>query len=418
MLYYPVVWVITIYTSSIGGAANLNLSDYSNKTIYFDMNDTIGTPIQLNSTQHAIFDGLNNTFTCNSNFFEIQGNCSHIEIRNFVANYNGNQQIYFSKVSIGNNSITDTDITISYIYIHHNHITGFPYGISFEGINGIVRYCKVFNNYVYEAKQTFQTIGNESSDGYGIHLANAQYCEVIDNYIVEADRHSIYHAYGHHNRIAGNTIIRHCKNVSSNGNSVPRSAIPIYRNSRDVVVENNHFINCYNTCIHIYEEYTSGSNDSHADQRSIVIRNNSFLQNEEAEAGRAFSLNEYLPAIMVGYNVYQASYDWPTMLDDITIMNNHFEFINTFRIQAIRVYECLHLVIKGNVLVFEFSRNETIPATYSSNNFILINFLQYSHKKYDYDFKKQFSDAVDGTDANGFHCRSRAVYCRAGEIHY
>lgn len=352
-----------IYTSTIGGANNLNLSSYSNKVIYFDQNETISNTLTLNGSSHVVFDGLNNQFTCNVNFFVVNGACVDVEIRNFHAVAGTNMNVQFQKMSYDN-------CIRRRIYVHHNVLDGFTVGISFDGYQsdsssltvGVFN-CKASNNYIFNAKQTY-TSGSENSDGYAIHLGNARHCEVVDNYIENAGRHAIYHAYGQYNRIAGNTIKEHRRTMT---NSVVRSAIPVYRNSRYVVIEDNNFINCYNVCIHTYEtsEATSSTaTNKYNHQVGIVIRNNHFCNTDNhGVTVNSSSITGYLhPAIMVGYNAQSPTQD-KFFVDDITIENNHFEFVNTVWLFAIRVYYCRNIVVRGNQFTFGYTLGLSIPTT-------------------------------------------------------
>lgn len=353
-----------IYTSTIGGADNLNLTSYSNKVIYFDQNDTINNTLTLNGSSHVLFDGLNNQFTCNVNFFVVNGACVDVEICNFHAVAGTNQNVEFQKM------LYDNCIRRN-VYVHHNVLDGFKVGISFDGYQnpdgasltvGVFN-CKASNNYILNAKQTY-TGTNENSDGYAIHLGNARHCEIVDNYIENAGRHAIYHAYGQYNRIARNTIKEHRRTMN---NSVVRSAIPVYRNSRYIIIEDNNFINNYNVSIHAYEtsEATSTTaTNKYNHQVGIVIRNNHFCNTDNhGVTVNSTSITGYLhPAIMVGYNAQSPTLD-KFYVDDITIENNHFEFVNSVWLFAIRVYYCRNIVIRGNQFTFGYMPNITAPIT-------------------------------------------------------
>jgi parallel beta-helix repeat protein len=342
----------TIYTSQIGGVAGLahygNLSDC---TVYFDMEEETDYTIVLTNVENAVFDGMQTALVCKSTLFRIDGGCKNIEICHFNAEAKRGTTPDFQCMTSSNNKKVRQGI-----HIHDNYLRGFSMAISLGADNVKpgkgVRNSKVYNNRI------IGTMGTTPGKGYGIHLANARNCEVYNNHVENTTRHAIYHAWGEDNKIWGNTIVHHRMTVDFNKEStgIIKGAVAIFRDSQNILVANNTFIDNYNVSIHVYSfPDPSYMNEAHyADMHGIKIQNNHFVNNgvHTVNTGPATEEVDY-PAIMIGfnaYNPYTASHRY--FINDVTINNNKFENLNTNCQQCIRMYECSKLNITENEFVF------------------------------------------------------------------
>ncbi|GAB6483366.1 hypothetical protein bcgnr5371_57490 [Bacillus cereus] len=136
------------------------------------------------------------------------------------------------------------------VSIHDLVIENVAVGISLNAdLSGVYDNARVFKNRLKNMKGTLP------GEGYGIHLANATNTIVEENEIDGAQRHSIYQAKGGKgNRIKKNTIKNH-RLGSADGTYRP--ALYIAR-SRNVIVEDNLLIDCYDGCIMISGDSTTG----------------------------------------------------------------------------------------------------------------------------------------------------------------
>ena len=365
-----------IHTSQIGGVAGLaQYSSLSNCTIYFDKEEETNYTVLLTNVENATFDGMQTALVCKSTLFRIDGGCKNIEICNFNAeaktNYSPDFQIMTS---------TYNQIVRENIHIHDNYLRGFSIAVSLGADNVTsgngVKYCTVHNNRI------IGTQGTSAGTGYGIHLANARFCDVFNNYVENSTRHAIYHAWGQNNRIWGNTIVHHRKTVNFGNEStgIIKAAIAIFRDSQDILVANNTFVDNYNVSIHIYSYPDSSfmSEACYADMYGITIKNNHFINKGTHSVNTGSSTVEVdYPAIMIGYNTYNpytATYQY--FIKDITISGNKFENLDTNCLQCIRMYECSLLNITDNEFVFSHS------SSISSSKFWYIISLETDFKQY------------------------------------
>lgn len=344
-----------IYTSQIGGVAGLaKYASLSDCTVYFDKEEETDYTIVLTNVENATFDGMQTALVCKSTLFRIDGGCKDIEICNFNAEAKKGHSPDFQCMTSTNNENVRKNI-----YIHDNHLRGFSMAISLGADNVRpgkgVRNSKVYNNRIVG------TQGTTPGTGYGIHLANARNCEVYNNYLENTTRHAIYHAWGRDNRIWGNTIVHHRMNVDFDKEStgIIKAAVAIFRDSRNVLVDNNTFIDNNNVSIHVYS-YPDGlfmNEARYADMRRITIKDNHFINNGIHSVSTSSSTIEVdYPAIMIGFNAYNP-YTAPHQyfIKDVTITGNQFENLNTNCQQCIRIYECSQLNISDNEFVFSHS---------------------------------------------------------------
>ncbi len=344
-----------IYTSQIGGVKGLaQYSSLSDCTVFFDLEEETDYTIVLANVENAIFDGMQTALVCKSTLFRIDGGCRNIEICHFNAEAKSGYTPDFQCMTSANNEKLRKNIDI-----HDNHLRGFSMAISL-GADNIrpgkgVKNSKVYNNRI------IGTLGTTPGKGYGIHLANARNCEVYNNYVENTTRHAIYHAWGKNNRIWGNTITHHRMPVdfSRESTGIIKGAVAIFRDSQDVIVENNTFIDNYNVSIHVYSfPDPSFMNEAHyADMNGIIIRNNHFVNNGIHSVNTGSSTVEVdYPAVMIGFNAYNP-YTAPHQyfIKDVTISGNKFENLNTNCQQCIRMYECSSLDITDNEFVFSHS---------------------------------------------------------------
>ena len=365
-----------IYTSQVGGVAGLiqQYSNLSNTTVFFDMEEETNVTIVLTNVENATFDGMQTALVCKSALFRIDGGCKNIEICNFNAEAKNGYSPDFQYMTSSNNQTIRENI-----HIHDNYLRCFSMAISLGADNVAsgngVRYSTVHNNRI------IGTQGTVAGTGYGIHLANARYCEVFDNYVEDSTRHAIYHAWGQNNRIWGNTIVHHRKSIDFSNVSTGeiKAAIAIFRDSQNVLVDNNTFIDNYNVSIHIHSFPDSSymSEASYADMYGITIKNNHFINNgtHSVSTGTSTTIEVDYPAIMIGfntYNPYTSSYHY--YIKDITISGNKFENLNTNCQQCIRMYECSLLSISDNEFVFSHS------SSISSSRFWYIISLETDYK--------------------------------------
>lgn len=341
-----------IYTSTIGGINNLGLSDYSGMTIYCDQDESnVTTPIviseaNVNADTSTVFDGMNNDFSCASNFFILQYSSRNVTIKNFHATAQHSAgYIEFERMNSSAN--------VTNIIVRDNTITGFSLGMSINGgaaAEYVVRDCLVTNNSIYNA------IGTTSGHGYGIHLANAKDCTVSGNYISNCDRHAIYHAFGDGNTISGNTIFNHRSNYPIGECGVSYSAIDVARRSTNLTITGNSIINCYSIGILLSSHSPNREDGSpvvfpekYGLMENIVISNNTIVSSGNTDATNG------LPSVMIGTELPP-----PIIPEDINtyyvknveIKNNHFIRSNTEMQKCIRVVQCKSVDVTGNSFQF------------------------------------------------------------------
>lgn len=334
----------TIYTSVINGIDNLYGLSLSGKTIYCDLtNDVLNNTIVLNDTNTSlttVFDGMNNTITCNANFFEIYGQ-SNIIIKNFNASaIAGNTNLEFEKM-------VTTATHVTRVQIINNTITGFKVGISLNNDSETytVNNCIVSGNHVYNCP------GSTSGSGYGIHMANARNCIISGNEVVNCGRHAIYHAYGENNIIINNEIKNHCIDYTTYS---LWAAVEIGRKSKNVVIKGNTFQSCNNVCLLVYSpQYNQdGDGSTHLFRygvcEGIVIEDNTFSN------GTLTGVLGYLPYIYIGYEGadYSSLIQSGTYVADVTIIRNTFTKSISDNLKCIQVNQCQRLTIAGNTFRF------------------------------------------------------------------
>jgi len=367
-----------IKTSQIGGVSGLSqFSSLSNSTVFFDMEEETDYTIVLTNAENITFDGMQTALVCKSTLFQIDGGCKNIEICNFNAEAKNGYSPDFQCMTRNNNTIVRENI-----HIHDNYLRCFSIAISLGADNVLepgegVRYSKVHNNRI------IGTQGTVAGTGYAIHMANACYCDIFDNYIENSTRHAIYHAWGRNNIIKNNTIAHHRKTVDFTNVSTGeiKGAIAVFRDSQNVLIENNIFIDNYNTSIHIHSfpdlEYLNEA--LYADMYGITIKNNHFVNNGIHTVRISLSETTEIdyPSIMIGfntYNPYTATNQY--YIKDVTISGNIFENLDTNCQQCIRMYECSLLNIINNEFVFSHSSN------ISSSKFWFIISLETDYKDY------------------------------------
>ena len=356
----------TIYTSTFGGINNLNIADYSDKTIkcdYLETNITSGITISAanaNGTTETIFDGLNNSFPCSASLFIFSNGAKNVTIKNFNATsltpYNSPKKVFVDMNSANSNYKS--------IKITGNHILNFNVGISLNNDNNsyIVSDCLVKDNTIESC------IGTNSGYGYGIHMANAYNCIISSNIIKYCQRHSIYHAYGGNNHIINNYIAEHRKNITDYS---PRAAIDICRKSKNILVKNNSFIKCNNICIYISSIIYTDDGEDGATHRfryghceNIIIEENAFIMAYTTENVGGLS------NIMIGNctHSYTELENADALVKEVFIINNTFDKTSSESQKCIRVDQCLQLSITGNS--FQFS----LPSSPSTSKYWIINF--------------------------------------------
>lgn len=143
------------------------------------------------------------------------------------------------------------------VYIHDLNIQDVNVGISLNAdLSGTYDSARITRNKLKNMK------GTDPGAGYGIHLANATNTIVEGNEIDGAQRHSIYQAKGGKgNQIKRNTIKNHRLGVAT---ASYRPALYIAR-SNHVKVEDNLLIDCYDGCIMVSGDSTTGYGTSDID---------------------------------------------------------------------------------------------------------------------------------------------------------
>lgn len=355
----------TFYTSTCSGINNLNLSNYSDMTIYCDYTETniiSGITISganINGTTETIFDGLNNTFPCSTTLFKFQGGSRNVIVKRFKANrlapYNSPKRFF----------VDMDNATLNYknIQVFENEIKYFNVGISLSNDinNYIVSDCLVRDNKIENC------FGTNSGYGYGIHLANVYHCIISGNTIINCQRHSIYHAYGENNHIINNNIIEHRKDITDYS---PRAAIDISRKSKNVLVKGNSFARCNNICIYVSTSLCTDDDEgpSHLFRyghcEGVVIEDNNFSMG--GITGNVGGLSY----IMIGNctHSYTELNNANVLVKEVFIINNKFEKLSSESQKCIRVDQCKQISITGNT--FNFS----LPSSPASSRYWIINF--------------------------------------------
>ena len=309
--------------------------ELTNKVLIIDDNINIKEPIVIKNVSNFEIDGKDHNITCVScDAINLLGNCSHVNIHN--VKFKGDKD-YFC---IGMNPSTEGKK--EYIDIHDNHIDGFRYGVSLNADNaGIVENCRVHHNTIKNI------MGEDAGHGYGIHLANANWCLIDYNQISYCQRHSIYHAWGSHNRIENNYISHHRYNLRENA----RTCIAVFRKSEFVTIKNNYITDCYSLGIHVYSSETNTGHPREGATKNIDIIGNKFINN--ASTTNAFAM------ILVGYG--EASWDNLSCHgDSINISGNEFvDEGNSFGAN-IQVFDVGHLFITDNKFLVKNGRNSSI----------------------------------------------------------
>ena len=302
--------------------------DFSNKIISVDRSETIKKPLILKDAKCCKVIGNYNKI-CNLGCAAIQpsGDFSNIEVSGFISDGQNTSGSYF----FGNDSSVGYKENVS---VHDNYIFNQSMGISFNAdLAGYYRFSKIYNNVLENI------IGTESGSGYGIHLANAQYCDIFNNIIIGAQRHSIYHAWGNHNKIYSNRIIEHRKNVPFN----VRAALAIFRSSYCLEIYDNVFENNYAVDIHL--EVSGKSKDDrlerYTDMHDINIHNNNFIHNNIEN-----KTDHY--CIMIGYNVFSSYFDIEHKIYNVFITNNTF-ILDGLTVKGCTIFHCEHTTIDNNL---------------------------------------------------------------------
>ena len=324
----------SIYSSWFCSLDNIEL-DFNEKTFYFDTDTQVSKGLHFSNVHHAVFDGQGHTIENPScTFLSIGENCTDIEVRNFICTGDGEGAFFAGSSSRGEKKN---------IIIHDNKISHQRLGISLNAdLDGKYSNCAIYGNTIRDIS------GENPGHGYGIHLANIEHCVIRDNIIENCDRHSIYHAWGNHNTISGNTIRNHRANVPFN----LRAAVAIYRNSHHVRIENNLFENGCSMDIHLNaspDGSTARSEERDGNQYGIMIARNRFIHNKQLPSAECMG-------IMVGYNVLSYE-DTRYYVEEVRISDNYFEYCNTNASTAIRSYLCKNLTVKGNTFVFDSATN-------------------------------------------------------------
>ena len=327
-----------LYTTQISGIDNLGLTDYSGITVYCNQNDVVNHTIilnNINASNPAIFDGLNNSFTCNVTFFQILGQ-SNITIRNFIANANAADIVFEEMVTTSSN--------VTNVNVNDNTIADFKMGISLnnDSADYTVSYSNVKGNHISNC--TGSTPGN----GYGIHMANARHCMVSGNEVVNCERHAIYLAYGEDNIIKENYIRNHCQNIVTYN---LLAALEIGRKSKNIDVNNNTFENCNNVCLLVYSPLPSDDADGsshlwrYGKCEGITICDNCFARDNNLTG----SIGN-LPYIYIGVEgtAYPPLMTSGRGVADVEILDNTFQMPGGENQKCIRVNQCEELTISGN----------------------------------------------------------------------
>ena len=345
-----------IYSDIVSSLEFLNI-DFNGKKIIFVKDETIKKPLFLHNVNNCIIDGnLHRITNLGCNVVQLDGLFSRIEIFNIIADGQETENSFL----VGNNSSNGTK---EYISIHDNYIFNQQVGISLNAdLAGDYRFSEVYNNYLENI------VGTESGHGYGIHLANVQFSSIHDNIIKKAMRHSIYHAWGHDNKIYNNKIIEHRYGIT---HGTPRASLAIFRNSYNLNIYHNEFINCISTNIQLEQAGDSGSdrdNLRYGDQHDIIIEGNKFY----------YDLNVDYRAIMLGYNVLPNYSDYKHEIKNIIIKNNTFE-LGDFC--AIDNYCCKSLIIDSNHFIlsktaYAISFSSKYLNQYSSNTTVSNNIIE------------------------------------------
>jgi parallel beta-helix repeat protein len=351
-----------IRTKQISGIDNLRLSDYSGKTINCDKNnDALNHVIILDNTDTTLtttFDGKNNTITCNSGFFRIEGQ-SNIIIKNFIANANPNMSdIEFEEMRTSAANVTG-------IQVYSNIVNGFRVGISLnnDSQDYTVSYCAVHHNVINYCP------GSTSGKGYGIHLANARHCTITNNTINNCERHAIYHAYGEDNTISYNTIKNHCHNLTTYN---LLAALEIGRKSKNVTVSHNTFENNNNVCLLVYSPFANADADGgshpwrYGKCESINIHNNTF------DRGNLTGNIGNLPFIYIGWEgaPYISLSSAGKVVVDVHISNNTFKKNGGENHKCIQINQCEQLTMQGNS--FELG----LPSSPQSSEYLVFHIPQ------------------------------------------
>ena len=215
-------------------------------------------------------------------------------------------------------------------------------------------YIISFNNAVVD-NTILNARGTEGGQGYGIHLANARNCLIMGNTIENSDRHSIYHAYGDHNSIIGNTIRNHRINHATPSELAPRSAIEVLRKSTNLSIIGNVISNCYNVGILVYAFPPSHeTTDPTKYFKYGCIENITIQGNYFTISGISGDLGGLMP-IMIGY-IYDSSVQYSEFVNyhvnDVKIKNNIFQKTNTEALGCIRIDQCLAPSIFNNTFKF------------------------------------------------------------------
>lgn len=351
-----------IRTKQISGIDNLRLSDYSGKTINCDKNnDALNHVIILDNTDTTLtttFDGKNNTITCNSGFFRIEGQ-SNIIIKNFIANANPNMSdIEFEEMRTSAANVTG-------IQVYSNIVNGFRVGISLnnDSQDYTVSYCAVHHNVINYCP------GSTSGKGYGIHLANARHCTITNNTINNCERHAIYHAYGEDNTISYNTIKNHCHNLTTYN---LLAALEIGRKSKNVTVSHNTFENNNNVCLLVYSPFANADADGgshpwrYGKCESINIHNNTF------DRGNLTGNIGNLPFIYIGWEgaPYISLSSAGKVVVDVHISNNTFKKNGGENHKCIQINQCEQLTMQGNT--FELG----LPSSPQSSEYLVFHIPQ------------------------------------------
>lgn len=208
-----------------------------------DIKDKSNLKITGGSTLNLIGDGAYG--------FKLIGNVQNVEIENL--SLKGSKDFLSKQYGITSSSGQN----IVGAYIHDLNIQDVNAGISLNAdLSGVYDNARVVGN------KLKNMMGTEPGNGYGIHLANATNSIVEGNEIDGAERHSIYQAKGGKgNLIKRNTIKNHRLGAASGSY---RPALYVARSSH-VKVEDNLLIDCYDGCIMVSGDSTTGYGASDID---------------------------------------------------------------------------------------------------------------------------------------------------------
>ena len=345
-----------IYSDIVCSLELLNI-DFNGKKIIFVKDETIRKPLLLHNVNNCVINGnLHKITNIGCNVVQLDGLFSRIEIFNIIADGQETE----NSLLVGNNS---SDGIKEYISIHDNYIFNQQVGISLNAdLAGDYRFSEIYNNYLENI------VGTDPGHGYGIHLANVQFSSIHDNTIKRAMRHSIYHAWGHDNKIYNNKIIEHRYGITD---GVPRASLAIFRNSYNLNIYYNEFINCISTNIHMEQSGDSNSDRDkikYGNQHDIIIEHNRFY----------YDLNIDYRSIMLGYNVLPNYSDYNYEIENVIIKENIFEIKNSI---AIENYCCKNLIIDSNHFILSKTAYAiAFPSKYlnqySSNTTVLNNIIE------------------------------------------